>query len=122
VHQQIDPPTRPAVVCDTVNRRYPPVDEATTLVLDRSPYGSYLANICVSTMQGTTAQTEPGIYEMVFVEPDRTAQMLHRTPGRIRLIVTTDGARVRVNRLVRADPALRDRITVELMILDEPRP
>ncbi|GIJ78911.1 hypothetical protein SAMN05443287_104232 [Micromonospora phaseoli] len=120
VHQQLDQPTRAAVVCDEVDRRYPPVPGVTTLVLDRSPYGSYLENICVSTLQGTTAQTESGIYEMDFVEPDRTSQMLYRTPGEIRLIVTTDGARVRVNRLFRADPELRERITVELMLVDEP--
>nr|WP_230416319.1 hypothetical protein [Micromonospora tarapacensis] len=120
VHQQVDQPTRAAVVCDEVNRRYPPVEGVTTLVLDRSPYGSYLENICVSTLQGTTAQTESAIYNLVFVEPDRTVQMLYRTPGEIRLIVTTAGARVRVNRLLRADPDLRDRITAELMLVDEP--
>ncbi|MDG4797435.1 hypothetical protein [Micromonospora sp. WMMD1082] len=120
VHQQVDQPTRAAAVCEEVNRRYPP-DGVTTVVLDRIPYRSYLANICVSTLQGTTAWTEPAIYHMVFVEPDRTVQMLRRTPGEIRLVVTTDGARVRVDRLLRADPELRDRVTVEMMLVDEPQ-
>ncbi|MBQ1023361.1 hypothetical protein [Micromonospora sp. C95] len=119
-HQQVDQPTRVPVVCDRALRRYPPVDGVTTLILDRSPYRAYLANICVATMQGTTAQTEAGIYHMAFVEPERTSQMLQRTLGDIRLVVTTDGAQVRVNRLLRDAPELRDRATVEVMLVDEP--
>ena len=121
VHHEVDQPTRAAVVCDRVNREYPAVEGATTLVLDRSPYRSYLENICVSTLQGTTAQTEAAIYGLPFVEPDRTWQMLERVPGEIRLVVATDGARVRVNRLLRSTPELRDRVTVETMFVDEPQ-
>ncbi|TCC00631.1 hypothetical protein E0H26_02855 [Micromonospora zingiberis] len=120
VHQQVDQPTRSAAVCEQAHRRYPAVDGVTTLVLDRRPYQSYLANICVSTLQGTTAQTEDGIYDMVFAEPDRTWQILHRVPGEIRLVAATDGARVRVNRLLRTAPELADRVTIETMIVDDP--
>ncbi|RIV41417.1 hypothetical protein [Micromonospora radicis] len=120
VHQQLDPPGRAAAVCEQAYQRYPAVDGVTTLILDRRPYQSYLASICLSTLQGTTAQTEAGIYDMVFVEPDRTSQMLHRVPGEIRLVMATDGARVRVNRMLREYPELADRITVETMIVDDP--
>ena len=120
VHQHVDQPTRSAAVCEQAHRRYPAVDGVTTLILDRRPYQSYLASICVSTLQGTTAQTEGGIYDMVFVEPDRTWQMLHRVPGEIRLVVATDGARVRVNRILRTAPELAGRVTVETMLVDDP--
>ncbi|MEU6025052.1 hypothetical protein [Micromonospora sp. NPDC047134] len=120
VHQHIDPPTRSAAVCEQVHQRYPAVEGATTLILDRRPSQSYLANICISTLQGTTGQTEAGIYEMVFLEPGRTWQMLHRVPGEIRLVAVTDGARVRVNRILRAVPEMAGRVTVETMIIDDP--
>ncbi|WP_327038186.1 hypothetical protein [Micromonospora maris] len=120
VHQDLDRPGRAAAVCEQVLQRYPAADGVTTLILDRRPYQSYLANICVSTLQGTTAQTEAGIYEMVFVEPGRTWQMLHRVPGEIRLVAVTDGARVRTNRILRAVPELADRVSMETMIIDDP--
>ncbi|MEV6811138.1 hypothetical protein [Micromonospora sp. NPDC051296] len=122
VHQQVDQPNRAAVVCDQVNRAYPAVDGVTTLVLDyASTYRSYLENICVSTLQGTTAQTEAAIYGLIFAEPGRTWQMLHAVPGEIRLVVVDPAARSRVNKLLRSTPEVRDRVTIVTMFVDQPR-
>ncbi|MFF0721455.1 hypothetical protein [Micromonospora sp. NPDC003816] len=120
VHMEVAPPARAAVVCDEVVRRYPAVEGVTTLVLDRGTYDSYLENICVSTLQGTTAQTEAATYSLLFIEPGRTWQMLHATPGEIRLVATDTGAESRARRLLRSLPEIRERVTIESMIVERP--
>ncbi|MEU8300396.1 hypothetical protein AB0C04_24345 [Micromonospora sp. NPDC048909] len=120
VHQKLDQPVRAAVVCQEASRRYPPVPWATTLVLDRGPYRSYLEGLCFSALQGTTAQTEHGVYGMVFFEPDRTREMLRRVPGPVRFVVADPGSRRRVEKLLEAEPELRPRVTVEVMIITDP--
>ncbi|MFI7490841.1 hypothetical protein ACIBXA_20910 [Micromonospora echinaurantiaca] len=120
VHQHLEQPVRAAVVCAEVDRAYPPVPWATTFILDRGPYRSYLEGLCLSALQGTTAQSEPGVYGMVFLEPDRTREMLRRTPGPVRFVVADPGARRRIEKLLIAEPELHRRVTVEVMLIPEP--
>ncbi|MER5454824.1 hypothetical protein ABT008_08570 [Micromonospora sp. NPDC002389] len=44
--------------------------------------------------------------------------MLHATPGRIRLVATDSGEHSRARRLRRSLPGIRERVTVEAMIVE----
>ncbi|MFC0506022.1 hypothetical protein [Micromonospora costi] len=102
---------RTARTCVDAYRRYPPVPDAVTVVVDQSAGRSYRASICLSSLQGTTAQTEPAIYELSLREPDRTVEILRRITGPVRLVVADPVAGRRIDRLLRREPQLRSRVT-----------
>jgi hypothetical protein len=97
--------------CVEAYHRYPPVPGTTTLVVDRTAYQGYLQSLCLSALQGTTAQTEPGIYGLEFREPDRTAALLHRVPGPLRIVVADPAAGRRIDAMLHLEPTLRSRLT-----------
>ncbi|TDB70231.1 hypothetical protein [Micromonospora sp. KC721] len=111
VHQELHLPSKEAWVCAEAQRRYPEQPGVTTLVLDRGSYRPYLETLCLSTLHGTTAQTELGVYGMVFEEPWRTHQMVERVRGPIRFITADPNAGRRVHWILDKYPALRERVT-----------
>ncbi|TDB77150.1 hypothetical protein [Micromonospora sp. KC723] len=111
VHQELHLPSREAWVCAEALRRYPDQPGVTTLVLDRGSYRPYVETLCLSTLQGTTARTAPGVYDMVFQEPWRTHQMTERVRGPIRFISADPNAGRRVHWILVDHPALRERVT-----------
>ena len=117
VQHDVDKPSRVAQVCATAYRRYPAQPGTVTLVLDRGGYRGYLESLCLSALQGTTAQTERGIYLPVFEEPERTGMILRRETGSIRLLVSDPAAQRHVDRLLAKNPRLRDRVTTVPMVV-----
>ncbi|MET7879187.1 hypothetical protein [Micromonospora profundi] len=117
VQHSVDKPSRVAQVCDAAYRRHPAQPGTVTVVLDRAGYRGYIESICLSALQGTTAQTEQVIYLPMFDEPDRTRNILRAADGRLRLLVADSAARRRVDRLLAGHPELRARVTVVPMIV-----
>ncbi|MEV0808725.1 hypothetical protein [Micromonospora sp. NPDC050200] len=111
VHQDLSLPSRVAWVCADAQQRYPDLPDTTTIVLDRGPYRGYAETLCYDALHGTTARTEPGVYSLDFLEPDRTDQIVRRVSGPIRFIATDPRAERRIQRLIRKDPSLRHRIS-----------
>ncbi|SCF23251.1 hypothetical protein GA0074695_4591 [Micromonospora viridifaciens] len=108
-----------ARTCVEADRRYPPVPGTVTVVVSKSAIRSYRTSLCLSTLQGTTAQTETGIYGLAFLEPDRTSELLHRIPGPVRLVVVDPLAGRRIERIFRQEPQLRARVTtVAAVVVD----
>ncbi|WP_213454166.1 hypothetical protein [Rhizomonospora bruguierae] len=96
----------------TAYRAYPPIPGTVTLMMDTSTIDGYRESVFLSSLQGTSAQTEPGIYDMTFREPQRLRQILARVPGRVRLIAVTPAAGAAAREVVAADPALPARVTI----------
>ncbi|MFY1615200.1 hypothetical protein [Micromonospora sp. WMMD736] len=117
VQHRVDKPSRAAQVCATAYRRFPHQPGTVTVVLDRGGYRGYLESICLSALQGTTAQTERAIYLPVFDEPERTRKMLRGARGPIRLVISDPAAQRRVDKLLTRYPELRDRVTTVRMIV-----
>ncbi|MFJ6197476.1 hypothetical protein [Micromonospora sp. NPDC092111] len=130
VHQDLALPSRVAWVCADAQQRYPEVPGTTTLVIDRGPYRSYGISLCLSALHGTTAATDPGIYALPFLEPDRTELIVRRVAGPIRFITSDPKGERRVQRMLRQEPALRHRLSwvplavpeCEVAVSDEPPP
>lgn len=110
VHQDLHLPSRVAWICAEAQRRYPDVPGTTTIVVDRGPYRAYFETLCLAALHGTTARTEPGVYDLPFVEPDRTLQIVPRISGPIRLIAADPRAERRIRWMLRNDPRLRERV------------
>ncbi|MGW2625002.1 hypothetical protein [Micromonospora taraxaci] len=104
--------SRTASVTNTAYRNYPAIPGTVTLVLDKQGLQGYRESIFLSAMQGTSAQTEPGIYFRIYDEPARTAEILRRVPRPLRLIVADPAAQKAIDGALTADPALRDGLTV----------
>ncbi|WP_433650941.1 hypothetical protein ACQP2C_31910 [Micromonospora zamorensis] len=117
VQQNVDKPSRVAAVCATAYHRYPAQPGTVTLVLDRGGYRGYFESLCLSALQGTTAQTERSIYLPVFEEPKRTETILRRETGPVRLLVSDPAAQRYVDRLLAKDPQLRSRVTTVPMVV-----
>ncbi|MEV4726168.1 hypothetical protein [Micromonospora humida] len=111
VHQDLILPSRVAWVCADAQQRYPEVPGTTTLVIDRGPVRSYLISLCLSALHGTTAATDPGIYSLPFLEPDRTDIIVRRVAGPVRFITSDPKGERRVHRMLRDEPALRHRLS-----------
>ncbi|WP_167393663.1 hypothetical protein [Micromonospora chokoriensis] len=112
VHRDRTAITRSAAVTAAAARAYPAIAGTVTLVVDGNGEQSYRESVFLSAIQGTTAQTEPGIYFSVFEEPVRTAEVLRRTPRPLRLIVAGPAAQQAVDGVLAADPSLREGLTV----------
>ncbi|MFF5173550.1 hypothetical protein ACFY3U_13020 [Micromonospora sp. NPDC000089] len=119
IHQDLTLPSRVAWVCAEARRRYPDLPGTTTIVLDRGPYRGYVESLCLSTLQGTTARTEAGIYGLPFAAPDRTELVARRVPGPIRFVAADPSAERRLARLLKADPLLRHRVSVVTVAVPE---
>jgi len=117
VQHSVDEPSRVAQVCAAAYRRHPAQPGTVTVVLDRTGYRGYVESICLSALQGTTAQTERVIYLPMFEEPERTRNILRAEDGPLRLLISDSAARQRVGRLLAEHPELRDRVTVVPMII-----
>ncbi|MEU5789712.1 hypothetical protein ABZ754_18505 [Micromonospora purpureochromogenes] len=111
VHQDLHLPSKEAWVCAAAVQRYPDLPDTTTIVLDRGPYRGYVETLCVDALHGTTARTEPGVYNLDFLEPERTDQIVRRVSGPIRFITADPRAERRIQRLIRTDPSLRHRVS-----------
>ncbi|WP_199562007.1 hypothetical protein [Micromonospora deserti] len=119
VHQDLHLPSREAWICAEAQRRFPDQPGTTTIVLDRGPYRGYVETLCLSALQGTTARTESGVYNMEFVEPDRTRLIVQRISGPIRFITADPRAERRVQGMLRREPELRHRVnSVPLTVPD----
>ncbi|MFF5180336.1 hypothetical protein ACFY2Q_20110 [Micromonospora sp. NPDC000316] len=114
-----DKPSRVGKVCAAAYRRHPAVPGTVTVVLDRTGYRGYAESICLSALQGTTAQTEPAIYLPIFDEPDRTSSILRETSGPIRLLISDPAAQRRVDELLTTHPELRTRVSTVPMIIKQ---
>ncbi|WBB68815.1 hypothetical protein [Micromonospora sp. WMMD812] len=112
-------PRRVGEVCARAYQRYPAVPGTVTLILDRGPYRGYVESLCLSALQGTTAQTERGIYLPVFAEPERIQKTVRRVPGPVRFVVTDPVAQQRVETLLRKKPELRDRVSTVSMLVPQ---
>ncbi|MET8530081.1 hypothetical protein [Micromonospora sp. NPDC005172] len=117
VQHSVDKPSRVAQVCAAAYRRHPDQPGTITVVLDRTGYRGYVESICLSALQGTTAQSEPAIYLPMFEEPERTRKILRSTRGPIRLLVSDPAAQRRVDKLLTRYPDLRGRVTTVPMII-----
>ncbi|MFG3556809.1 hypothetical protein ACGGAQ_20730 [Micromonospora sp. NPDC047557] len=104
--------SRSASIATTANRNYPAIPGTVTLIIDKRANQGYRESIFLSAMQGTSGQTEPGIYFSIFEEPARTVEILRRTPRPLRLIVASPEAQQTIDGALAADPALRDGLTV----------
>lgn len=104
---------RQATATMVAYREYPPVDGTVTLVMDEPPIDGYRESVYLSSLQGTSAQTEPGIYGIgTFTEPTRLKRILERVPGPVRLVAMSPAAEARARAVLDADPALPARVTV----------
>ncbi|MGC4855407.1 hypothetical protein ACLQ24_18950 [Micromonospora sp. DT4] len=117
VQRSVDKPSRVVQVCAAAYRRHPDQPGTVTVVLDRTGYRGYVESICLSALQGTTAQTEPAIYLPMFEEPERTRKILRSTRGPIRLLISDPAAQRRVDKLLTRYPDLRGRVTTVPMII-----
>lgn len=104
--------TRPASVTNVAYRAYPAIPGTVTLVVDKQGLHGYRESIFLSAMQGTSGQTEPGIYFQIYDEPARTAEILRRVPRPLRLIVADPAAQQAIDGALTADPALREGLAV----------
>jgi hypothetical protein len=104
--------SRPASVTNTAYRNYPAIPGTVTLVVDKQGLHGYRESIFLSAMQGTSGQTEPGIYFTIYDEPARTAEILRRVPRPLRLIVADPAAQQAIDAALTANPSLRDGLTV----------
>ncbi|MFI6783210.1 hypothetical protein [Micromonospora sp. NPDC050276] len=104
--------SRPASVTNTAYRNYPAIPGTVTLVVDKQGLHGYRESIFLSAMQGTSGQTERGIYFQIYDEPARTAEILRRVPRPLRLIVADPAAQQAIDGALAANPALRDGLTV----------
>ncbi|MGC5310829.1 hypothetical protein [Micromonospora zamorensis] len=104
--------TRSASVTSIAYRNYPAIPGTVTLVVDKQGLQGYRESIFLSAMQGTSGQTEPGIYFRIYDEPERTAEILRRVPRPLRLIVAHPEAQQAIDRALKADPTLRDGLTM----------
>ncbi|MEV4123113.1 hypothetical protein [Micromonospora sp. NPDC049645] len=104
--------SRPASVTNTAYRNYPAIPGTVTLVVDKQGLHGYRESIFLSAMQGTSGQTEPGIYFTIYDEPARTAELLRRVPRPLRLIVADPAAQQAIDEALTANPTLRDGLTV----------
>ncbi|MEH0827747.1 hypothetical protein [Micromonospora sp. CPCC 205714] len=119
VHQDLHLPSKEAWVCATAQQRYPDLPDTTTILLDRGPYRGYVETLCFDALHGTTARTEAGVYNLDFMEPDRTDQIVRRVSGPIRFITADPRAERRVQRLIRKDPSLRHRVSFVSLTVPE---
>ncbi|MET8087720.1 hypothetical protein [Micromonospora sp. NPDC005237] len=117
VRHSVDKPSRVAQVCAAAYRRHPVRPGTVTVVLDRGGYRGYVESICLSALQGTTAQTERAIYLPMFEEPERTRKILRGARGPIRLLISDPSAQRRVDKLLTRYPELRPRVTTVPMII-----
>ncbi|GAB2949827.1 hypothetical protein GCM10027280_43030 [Micromonospora polyrhachis] len=101
-----------AEVVAAAERQFPAVPGTTTLIVDQSAMHGYIDSMFLSAMQGTTGETEPGIYGMKFVEPERTRRILTRLTGPVRLIVAHQAGLDAVNQVLVDDPGLAARVTI----------
>ncbi|MBM0233971.1 hypothetical protein JNW91_20230 [Micromonospora sp. STR1_7] len=104
--------TRSASVTATAYRNYPAIPGTVTLVVDKQGLQGYRESIFLSALQGTSGQTEPGIYFRIYDEPARTAEILRRVPRPLRLIVAAPAAQQAIDGALKAEPALRDGLTL----------
>jgi ribosomal protein S28E/S33 len=117
VQHSVDKPSRVAQVCAAAYRRHPHQPGTATVVLDRTGYRGYVESICLSALQGTTAQTEQAIYLPMFEEPERTRTILRSTHGPLRLLISDPTAQRRVDKLLTRYPDLRGRVTTVPMTI-----
>ncbi|MEH1166013.1 hypothetical protein V6V47_11580 [Micromonospora sp. CPCC 205539] len=104
--------SRPASVTSVAYRAYPPIPGTTTLVIDKVGLHGYRESIFLSAMQGTSGQTETGIYFTIYDEPARTGEILRRVPRPLRLIVADPAAQKAIDGVLKGDPTLREGLTV----------
>ncbi|MCO1594102.1 hypothetical protein M8C17_02900 [Micromonospora sp. RHAY321] len=104
--------TRSASVTNIAYRNYPAIPGTVTLVVDKQGLQGYRESIFLSAMQGTSGQTEPGIYFRIYDEPARTAEILRRVPRPLRLIVAHPDAQKAIDGALKADPSLREGLTL----------
>ncbi|WP_328416892.1 hypothetical protein OG470_27730 [Micromonospora sp. NBC_00389] len=104
--------TRPASVTAAAYRAYPAIPGTVTLVVDKQGLHGYRESIFLSAMQGTSGQTEPGIYFTIYEEPARTAEILRRVPRPLRLIVADPAAQRAIDGALKVDPSLREGLTL----------
>ena len=93
-------------------REFPPLDDTVTLVMDDPTIDGYRESVYLSSLQGTSAQTERGIYVVSFTEPTRLERILGRVPGSVRLIAMSPVAKKQARAVVAEDPELRKRVTI----------
>ncbi|PYC65404.1 hypothetical protein C7C45_29045 [Micromonospora arborensis] len=111
-HRDLRAVTRPALVTNTAAQAYPAIPGTVTLVVDKVGTESYRESIFLSALQGTTGQTESGIYFSTFAEPSRTAQILRRSPRPLRLLVADPVVQQAIDEILTANPSLRAGLTV----------
>ncbi|WP_410809330.1 hypothetical protein [Micromonospora sp. 067-2] len=104
--------TRSASVTAIAYRNYPAIPGTVTLVVDKQGLQGYRESIFLSAMQGTSGQTEPGIYFRIYDEPARTGEILRRVPRPLRLVVADPAAQQAIDGALKADPSLRDGLTL----------
>ncbi len=93
-------------------RSFPPLAGTVTLVMDEPPIDGYRESVYLSSMQGTSAQTQPGIYVAGFSEPARLHKILERVPGPVRLVAAGPAAEEQARAVLATDPALAERVTI----------
>lgn len=103
---------RQAAVTMAAYQAFPPVDGTVTLVMDEPPIDGYRESVYLSSVQGTSAQTERGIYIAKFTEPARLKRILGQVPGPVRLIVTGPAPEAQARAVLDDDPKLRSRVTI----------
>lgn len=113
--------SRPASVTNSAYRAYPAIPGSVTLVVDRRGLHGYRESVFLSALQGTSGQTEPGIYFRTYDEPARTAELLRRTPRPLRLIVADPAAQQAIDQALTATPALREGLTLVPLTPAPPR-
>jgi len=101
-----------AAIVNSANRTYPAVPGTMTLIFDRGLLNGYRETLMLSTLQGTTAQTQTGIYNLPFTEPDRTRLILERAPGRVRIVIANEAALARVEGVLTDHPGLRAKVEI----------
>jgi hypothetical protein len=104
-----------ARVVAAAERQFPAVPGTVTLIVDETPMAGAIDSMFLSTLQGTTAQTEPGIYGMQFFEPERTRQILLRNSS-VRLIVAHPHAQAAIDQALARSPELATRVTVVTLV------
>jgi hypothetical protein len=101
-----------ATIVNSANRTYPAVPGTMTLIFDKGLLNGYRETLMLSTLQGTTAQTQTGIYNLPFTEPDRTRLTLERAPGRVRIVIANEAALPRVEGVLRDQPELGAKVEI----------
>lgn len=96
-------------------RQYPPVPGTVTIVMDLDRGVGYLESLYLSTLQGTTAQTDLAVYAMPKREPVRAVHIIAlaaRVPGPIRLVLADPVPQPVIDQALGERPDLRARVTV----------